>query len=98
MEAAGQRTMIDRIGSEILKCDIVKYPHHAKSDMYTPFYDAMGAKLAIVTSVEGRGDAGQIALFNRGMPTVYTAVKGKFTHLVTDGKYWLCERVEITAK
>ena len=98
MEVAGQRTMIDRIGSEILKCDIVKYPHHAKSDMYTPFYDAMGAKLAIVTSVEGRGDAGQIALFNRGMPTVYTAVKGKFTHLVTDGKYWLCERVEITAK
>ena len=98
MEAAGQRTMIDRIGPEILKCDIVKYPHHAKSDMYTPFYDAMGANLAIVTSVEGRGDAGQIALLNRGMPTVYTAVKGKFTHLVTDGNYWMCERVEITAK
>ena len=98
MEAAGQRVMIDRIGPEILKCDIVKYPHHAKSDMYTPFYNALGAKLAIVTSVEGRGDAGQIALFNRGLPTVYTAVKGKFTHLVTDGNYWLCERVEITAK
>ena len=98
MEAPGQKAMIDRVGPEILKCDIVKYPHHAKSDMYTPFYNAMGARLAIVTSVEGRGDAGQVALFNRGMPTVYTAVKGKFTHLVTDGNYWLCERVEITAK
>ena len=95
MEAAGQRTMIERIGSEILKCDIVKYPHHAKSDMYTPFYDAMGAKLAIVTSVEGRGDAGQLAIDYRGLPAVYTASKSVFTHLVTDGHYWLCERVAI---
>ena len=95
MEAPGQRAMIDRIGGDLLKCDIVKYPHHAKSDLYTPFYEAMGAKLAIVTSVEGRGDAGQVAIFNRGLPAVYTASKSVFTHLVTDGNYWLCERVAI---
>ena len=95
MEAPGQKAMIDRIGGDFLKCDIVKYPHHAKSDMYTPFYDAMGVKLAIVTSVEGRGDAGQIAIANRGLPAVYTASKSTFTHLVTDGRYWLCERVAI---
>jgi len=87
--------MIDRIGGDLLKCDIVKYPHHAKSDLYTPFYEAMGAKLAIVTSVEGRGDAGQVAIFNRGLPAVYTASKSVFTHLATDGNYWLCERVAI---
>lgn len=95
MEQPGQQAMIERIGPELLKCDIVKYPHHAKSDMYTPFYEALGAGLAIVTSVEGRGDAGQIAIANRGMPAVYTAVKDQFTHLVTDGKYWLVERVPI---
>ena len=95
MEAPGQKAMIDRIGGDLLKCDIVKYPHHAKSDLYTPFYEAMGAKLAIVTSVEGRGDSGQLALNYRGLPAVYTASKNVFTHLVTDGHYWLCERVEI---
>ena len=62
METPGQKAMIDRIGGGLLKCDVVKYPHHAKHDMYTPFYEAMDAKLAIVTSVEGRGDAGQLAI------------------------------------
>ena len=98
MERPGQEAMINRIGPDLLKCDVVKYPHHAKSDMYTPFYQAMGAKLAIVTSVEGRGDAGQKSLVARKMPTVYTSVKGQFTHLVTDGYYWLCERVKITVQ
>lgn len=95
MEQAGQQAMIERIGPELLKCDIVKYPHHAKSDMYTPFYQAMEAKAAVVTSVEGRGDAGQVAMANRGMPMVYTAVTDQFTHLATDGHYWLIERVPI---
>ena len=98
MEQPGQQAMIERIGPELLKCDIVKYPHHGKSDMYTPFFEAMEAKLAIVTSVEGRGDAGQIALINRGLPAVYTAVTDQFTHLVTDGEYWLIERVPIRVK
>ena len=95
MEAPGQKAMIDRIGGDLLKCDIVKYPHHAKHDLYSPFYEAMEAKLAIVTSVEGRGDAGQLAIDYRGLPAVYTASKSVFTHLVTDGHYWLCERVAI---
>ena len=95
MEQAGQNAMIGRIGTDLLKCDIVKYPHHAKSDMSTPFFKAMEAKLAIVTSVEGRGDAGQVALANRKLPAVYTSVKGKFTHLVTNGKYWLVEQVPV---
>lgn len=95
MEQPGQQAMIERIDPAILKCDIVKYPHHAKSDMYTPFYEALGAELAIVTSVEGRGDAGQYAIANRGIPAVYTELKDQFTHLVTDGEYWLIERVQI---
>lgn len=95
MEQPGQQAMIERIGPELLKCDILKYPHHAKSDMYTPFYRAADALLAVATSVEGRGDAGQIAMYNRKMPMVYTATKDWFTHLVTDGEYWLVERVQI---
>ncbi len=98
MEQPGQQAMLERIGPEPLKCDILKYPHHAKSDMYTPFYQAADAKLAVATSVEGRGDAGQVAMYNRKMPMVYTAVKDQFTHLVTDGEYWLIERVPIRAQ
>ena len=98
MEQAGQQAMLERIGPDLLKCDIVKYPHHAKSDMYTPFYLALGAKAAVATSVEGRGDPGQVAMINRGMPMVYTAVKDQFTHLITDGEYWLIERVPIRVK
>ena len=98
MEQPGQEAMINRIGPEMLKCDIVKYPHHAKSDLYTPFFEAMGAKLAIVTSVQGRKDPGQDAMAARGLPAVFTAVTDQFTHLVTDGEYWLCERVPIRTK
>ena len=72
--------------------------YHAKSEMYTPFFEAMGAKLAIVTSTEGRKDGGQIWLYNRKLPAVYTYAGAQFTHLVTDGEYWLCERVAITVK
>lgn len=98
MEQPGQVAMFNRIDPELLKCDIVKYPHHAKTEMYTPFFEAMGAKLAIVTSTEGRKDGGQIWLFNRKLPAVYTYAGAQFTHLVTDGEYWLCERVAITVK
>ena len=98
MEQPGQQAMLERIGPELLKCDILKYPHHAKSDMYTPFYQALEAKVAIATSVEGRGDPGQIAMINRRLPMIYTATTDQFTHLVTDGEYWLIERVPIKAK
>lgn len=93
MEQSGQEAMIKRIGSDLLKCDIVKYPHHGKSDMYDLFYEALGAKLAVVTSVEGRGDPGQIALASRGLQAAYTFQDGKYIHLATDGEYWLCELV-----
>ena len=98
MEQPGQEVMFNRIGPDPLRCDIVKYPHHAKSDMYGPFFEAMGAELAIVTSFEGRSDPGQRALANRGLSAVFTAVNDRFTHLVTDGEYWLCEQVPITAQ
>lgn len=95
MEQPGQEAMLNRVGPELLKCDIVKYPHHGKSDLYTPFYEAMGARMAVVTSVEGRGDPGQIALAARGLPAAYTCMEDRYVHLVTDGEYWLCETVQI---
>lgn len=94
MEKPGQTVLLRTVDPAILRCDIVKYPHHAKNGLIEEFYDALGAKLAVVTSVAGRGDAGQLYLSSIGMPAIYTYVQGKFTHLATDGRYWLCEYVD----
>ena len=98
MEQPGQAAMLKRVDPELLRCDIMKYPHHGKSDLYTPFFEAMGAKLAVVTSVEGRGDPGQTALAARGLPTAYTYLQDQYVHLVTDGEYWLCEQIPAKSK
>ena len=98
MEQPGQEALLKRVGPEALKCDILKYPHHAKSGLFPDYYEALQARLAVVTSFEGRGDSGQRFLSNRHLPAVYTSVNDKFTHLATDGAYWLCEQVPITAE
>lgn len=95
MEWLGQEAMIKWVDPALLKCDIVKYPHHGKSDMHSEFFEAVGAQLAVVTSLEGRKDAGQYALARRCLPAVFTASKDSCIHLVTDGEYWLVERVKM---
>ncbi len=100
MEWLGQDAMVRRLGENagILKSDILKYPHHAKSDLNTPFFEAVNPGLAVVTSLEGRKDAGQYGLQRRCLPAVFTASKEYYIHLVTDGDYWLAERVKIAVK
>lgn len=98
MEKPGQEEIVQHVDEELLKCDIMKYPHHGKSEMKPVFFDKANPKLVVVTSSEGRGDLGQSFLVNRRTPAVYTGASGRFIHLVTDGKYWLCEYVPITVK
>lgn len=98
MEKPGQEVMLKRLGPEPLKSDILKYPHHAKTDMLMSFYNAVDAKLVVITSAAGRDDSGQRFLKAREIPLVFTSLKGMFTHLVTDGHYWLCEYVPVTVE
>lgn len=98
MEKNGQISMLGHVAPEELKCDIVKYPHHGKSAMYEAFFNALQPRLAVVTSVTGRGDTGQTYLTWKHVPSVFTSVKGKFTHLATDGQYWLCEYVDVKSE
>ncbi len=95
LEKNGQAAIMKKVDKTQLACDILKYPHHGKAPMYEPFYNALGARLAIVTSVRGREDPGQDYLVAKKLPAVYTSVKGQFTHLVTDGVTWLCEYVKV---
>ena len=98
VEKHGQDQILKRVPAEKFKSDIMKYPHHGKTDMDMKFYNAVGAKLIIVTSVSGRVDSGQRFLGAREIPVVYTSVRAMFTHLVTDGRYWLCEYVPVTVE
>ena len=98
MEKNGQAQMLKHVDPALLKCDILKYPHHAKSALYPEFYQAVDPKLAVVTSVEGRRDVGQSFLVANRIPAAYTSVKGQFLHLATDGEYWLAEYVSSNGK
>ena len=98
MEKNGQAQMLKHVDPALLKCDIIKYPHHAKSALYPEFYQAVDPKLAVVTSVEGRRDVGQSFLVANRIPAAYTSVKGQFLHLATDGEYWLAEYVSSNGK
>lgn len=98
VEKPGQEALLKRLGPAALKSDILKYPHHAKTDMLMSFYNAVGARLVVITSVAGRDDSGQRFLKAREIPLVFTSVKAQFTHLVTDGHYWLCEYVPVTVE
>ena len=98
MEKNGQAQMLKHVDPALLKCDILKYPHHAKSALYPEFYQAVDPKLAVVTSVQGRRDLGQSFLVANRIPAAYTSVKGQFLHLATDGEYWLAEYVSSNGK
>jgi len=98
VEKAGQELLLKRLGKDSLRSDILKYPHHGKVDMLMSFYNAVKAKLVVITSVANRDDSGQRFLKAREIPLVFTSVKGQFTHLVTDGHYWLCEYVPVTVQ
>ena len=98
MEKNGQAQMLKHVDPALLKCDILKYPHHAKSALYPEFYQVVDPKLAVVTSVAGRRDLGQSFLVANRIPAAYTSVKGQFLHLATDGEYWLAEYVSSNGK
>ena len=98
LEKNGQAQMIKHVDPALLKCDIMKYPHHAKSALYDEFFRVTDPKLVVVTSVQGRKDLGQSFLVANRIPAAYTSVKGQFVHLATDGEYWLCEYVSSNGK
>ena len=95
VEKDGQAELAQNADPSFFSCDIVKYPHHAKNAMAEPFFALLGAKLTVITSVQGRADYGQQYVVAKRLPAAYTLVKGKCIHLATDGEYWLCEYIPL---
>ena len=98
----GERTMlltadieantVNRLTAEYptaIKADILKYPHHGKSWLGTPFHNAVGEKLAIMT-LNDRPTQGKQDMRVRKIK-VYLTTPG-FLSCTTDGATWVIER------
>jgi competence protein ComEC len=94
LEYRGEQELEDLVGAEALKCDLFKYPHHGKQALKESFFQGMDASLAVVTNHQKIEKASSY-LGYKHFPTIYTNVKGVYTHLATDGRRWLCEYVPI---
>ena len=101
MEKPGQEAMLERVGSEAFRADLLKYPHHGKSAMADAFLEAVDPKAVIITNKKVEDWKGVRYLKKKQIPYYYTAVykttgktkKPLYLHLATDGKRWVLERV-----
>ena len=95
IEFAGQKALMDLVGAETLDTDLVKYPHHGKLPMKELFFEAMSPAAAIITNYQGGAHDSSYFLGLKRCPQIFTNKAGLYTHLVTDGKRWMCEYVPI---
>ena len=90
IENEGQKSLLGTVSPELLKTDILKYPHHGKAKLMDQFYDAVNPSFVVVTNNTATGDA-PYYLACKHVPTAYAV--SAYVHPVTDGKHWLAERV-----
>ena len=95
MELHGQWQLYDALSPELLKADILRYPHHGKKFMYDDLYRAINPALVIITNSTRIPEISESTKFldYKHVPVVYTRQPNKVIHLVTDGQRWLCEEV-----
>ena len=90
LEQKGQNGLIEKVGAEMLKADVLKYPHHALQALTQEYRAAVSPELAIVTCNQRETD-GKKYIRRTALDTVWT-VPG-FVHLTTDGEMWVCDRI-----
>lgn len=90
LEQKGQNGLIEKVGAEMLKADVLKYPHHGLQGLTPEYRAAVSPELAIVTCNQ-RETEGKKYIRRTALDTVWT-VPG-FIHLTTDGEMWVCDRI-----
>ncbi|HJJ60450.1 MAG TPA: MBL fold metallo-hydrolase [Methanocorpusculum sp.] len=90
IETAGQKKLLESVDRELLKADILKYPHHGKQRTLEDFYTAVNPSFVLVTNNAITGDA-PYYLGCKHVPVAYSI--SAYVHLMTDGKHWVAERV-----
>lgn len=89
LENAGQRQFVE-IKGELLKADILKYPHHGKEALDKLYMEAVSPLFMVVTNNQTE-NAGRKFIRNSGVAYAYT-VPG-FVYLSTDGATWIADRI-----
>ena len=96
LETRGQDQLLEALGAEPLKADILRYPHHGKKAMRDALFQAISPSFVVITGSEGTPEVQEsthyLNTFYSGIPRAYTT-RG-YLHLVTDGRHWLCEMVD----
>ena len=90
LEQKGQNGLIEKVGAEMLKAEVLKYPHHGLQALTPEYRAAVSPELAIVTCNQ-RETEGKKYIRRTALDTVWT-VPG-FVHLTTDGEMWVCDRI-----
>ena len=84
-----QKRLVEKVGADALKADILKYPHHGLNAMAEPFKAAVSPELAIITNMSPRtGDAVYQMRLAR-ISYLYTttgAIRAR-----TDGAIWIVD-------
>ena len=89
LEQKGQNGLIEKVGAEMLKADVLKYPHHGLQGLTPEYRAAVSPELAIVTCNQ-RETEGKKYIRRTALDTVWT-VPG-FIHLTTDGEQLVAPR------
>lgn len=85
LEARGLRRIGNMLDPELLKMDIIKYPHHGKNGLVREFWRPAQLRYAIVTS-DSTPREGKEDLVYKGWAHAFTAY-GEIV-LLTDGETW----------
>ena len=91
IERDGQKQLLEALGAERLRADVLRYPHHGKEAMVKRVFEAIDPKFIVVTNTAGTDAVALSKEFLRylGIPTAY--VTGGVLHMSTDGVTWLVE-------
>ena len=95
MERAGQLQLLEALGPEALKADILKYPHHGKMHLRDDFFRAVDPSLFVITGIKGAKTCKSSweYMMRTRTPGVFTQTA--VLHLVTDGMNWVYEKAKL---
>ena len=97
LEWAGMNQLFDSLSPEDLKADILRYPHHGKSRMLDPLFDAIGPALTVITNTSRIFEIKSSTKFldNKHAAAAYTHRPHSVLRLRTDGRHWLGDQVPV---